>query len=62
MYKIKFQNEYNNSAQLLKFAGVGNYELEGSCEFSNENNDGRRIFGSAMKLTENDVIKLDCYE
>lgn len=60
--KTQLPRGWFNSAQLLKFAGVGNYELEGSCEFRNENDDGRRIFGSAMKLTDNDVIKLDCYE
>ena len=57
--KTQLPRGWINSAQLLKFAGVGNFELEGSCEFRSENNDGRRIFGSAMKLTYNDVIKLE---
>lgn len=49
---------YLSSAQLCKFANVGNFELNIKHEYITHNHDRRKIFGSAVHINENDYNKL----
>ncbi len=55
--KMQLFENYISSAQLLKYCKSEDFYLDGSADFLTHCN-GRKIFGSAMRMTENDVKML----
>jgi hypothetical protein len=55
--KMQLFENYISSAQLLKYCKNEDFYLDGSADFLTHCN-GRKIFGSAMRMTENDVKML----